>query len=86
MSDKQDSGQKPAEQPSGKEEAITGSGSVRKGADVLFTPPTEPVSDPTPMPVDIAPVQPADPAASVAPTDQAPAGPSDSAPASSDSE
>lgn len=86
MSEKQDSGQKPTAQPASKEEAITGSGSVRKGADVLFTPPTEPVSEPTPMPVDIAPVQPASPASSVAPTDQAPAGPSDSAPASSEGE
>lgn len=32
-----------------------GSGEVRKGADMLFVPPAEPISEPSPMPVNMAP-------------------------------
>jgi len=36
-------------------ESHCGSGEVRKGADMLFVPPTEPISEPSPMPVNMAP-------------------------------
>lgn len=33
---------------------------VRKGADMMYVPPSEPVTEPTPMPVNLAPAAPTD--------------------------
>lgn len=58
MTDREDPAPPDAESGSRAEEAFCGSGEVRKGADVLFVPPVEPVTEPSPMPVNMAPEPP----------------------------
>lgn len=45
-------------EPIDTKEAVVGSGGVRKGADMLVPAPTEPVAEPTPLPMNMAPATP----------------------------
>jgi hypothetical protein len=48
----------PAGNPGQVQEGLTGSGEVRKGADVMFKPPAGPTQGEIPMPVNMAPQAP----------------------------